>query len=32
VFKSIDVNSDGVLTIDEIKQAIDKQKDKPGMQ
>ena len=31
VFKSIDINNDGVLTLDEIRQAIDKQKDKPGM-
>ena len=31
VFKSIDVNNDGVLTLDEMRQAMEKQKDKAGM-
>ena len=31
VFKSIDTNNDGVLTLDEIRNALSRQKDKPGM-
>ena len=30
-FKAIDVNNDGVLTLDELRQALFKQKDKPSM-